>query len=63
LKNQVWRTIAVFVIESDLDLMTGEITNIREYYTSPSSAPVDTEKLVEEALMPDEDMRTEKEKS
>jgi hypothetical protein len=40
----------VFVIESDLDLMTGKITNIREYHTSPGSEPVDIEKLAEEAL-------------
>jgi hypothetical protein len=42
----------MFVIEGDLDLMTGETTNIREYYTHPE--PVDTAKLAEEALAPDE---------
>jgi hypothetical protein len=39
----------MFVIESDLDLMTGEMTNIREYHTS-GPPPVDTAKLAEEAL-------------
>jgi hypothetical protein len=43
----------MFVIESDLDLMTGGITNIRKYHTSPGVEPVDVEKLAEEALMPD----------
>jgi hypothetical protein len=43
----------MFVIESDLDLMTGEITNIREYYTHPEIEPVDVEKLAKEALAPD----------
>jgi hypothetical protein len=38
----------MFVIEGNLDLMTGEITNIREYHTYPP--PVDTDKLAEEAL-------------
>jgi hypothetical protein len=46
----------MFVIESDLDLMTGEITNIREYHTSDNGPPVDTAKLAEEAL---KDERTE----
>jgi hypothetical protein len=45
----------MFAIESDLDLMTGEITNIREYHTRPE--PVDTARLAEEALMPDEEAR------
>jgi hypothetical protein len=39
-----------YVFEADLDLMTGETTNIREYYTFPGSAPVDVGKLAMEAL-------------
>jgi hypothetical protein len=43
--------------------MTGDITNIREYHTSPGADPVDTDKLAEEALMPDEKVQEKTSKS
>jgi hypothetical protein len=39
--------------------MTGEITNIREYYTHPELEPVDMDKLVTEALAPDGEPKVE----
>jgi hypothetical protein len=48
-----------YEVRKPLDLITGDITNMREYHTNSGTEPVDIIKLADEALAPDEESQVE----